>query len=81
MGASGGIFGTAEPVPAPSDAGLPQRTSDQQAEVMIGQAPTKFDEAGRLTDEQTKQFIRDLLQSLATWTHRLRRPAVSMAAE
>jgi chromate reductase len=48
---------------------------------MIGQASTKFDEAGRLADEQTKQFIRDLLQSLATWTRRLRATAVSMAAE
>jgi chromate reductase len=82
MGASGGIFGTAR-----AQYQLRQMLVFLNAhpinkpEVMIGQAPTKFDEAGRLTDEQTKQFIRDLLQSLANWTLRLRAPAVSMAAE
>jgi chromate reductase len=82
MGASGGIFGTAR-----AQYQLRQMLVFLNAhpinkpEVMIGQAPTKFDEAGRLADEQTKQFIRDLLQSLATWTLRLRAPAVSMAAE
>lgn len=82
MGASGGIFGTAR-----AQYQLRQMLVFLNAhpinkpEVMIGQAPTKFDEAGNLTDEQTKQFIRDLLGSLATWTRRLRAPAVAMAAE
>jgi chromate reductase len=33
-------------------------------EVMIGQANTRFNEAGELTDEPTKKFIGDLLQAL-----------------
>ncbi len=82
MGASGGIFGSAR-----AQYQLRQMLVFLNAhpinkpEVMIGQAPTKFDEAGNLTDEQTKQFIRDLLLSLAVWTRRLRAPAATMAAE
>ena len=82
MGASGGVIGTAR-----AQYQLRQMLVFLNAhpinkpEVMIGQAPTKFDEAGNLTDEQTKQFIRDLLQSLAIWTRRLRAPAATMAAE
>jgi len=41
-------------------------------EVFIGQAGTKFDQAGNLTDETTKEFIGKLLVSLAAWTTRLR---------
>jgi chromate reductase len=44
-------------------------------EVMIGQAQTKFDEAGNLTDEGTKDFIRKLVEALVAWTERLRGPA------
>jgi chromate reductase len=82
MGASGGIFGSAR-----AQYQLRQMLVFLNAhpinkpEVMIGQAPTKFDEAGNLTDEQTKQFIRDLLLSLGIWTRRLRAPAATMAAE
>jgi chromate reductase len=39
---------------------------------MIGQASTKFDEAGRLTDEPTRELIRQLLAALARWTRRLK---------
>jgi len=42
-----------------------------QPEVMIANAPTRFDAAGNLTDEQTKQLMRDLLKNLAAWTRRL----------
>jgi len=42
-----------------------------QPEVMIGNAAEKFDEQGNLTDETTKGFIRQLLENLVTWTHRL----------
>lgn len=42
-------------------------------EVMIGQAPQKFDQDGNLKDEATAKFIRNLLESLAAWTLRLRR--------
>jgi chromate reductase, NAD(P)H dehydrogenase (quinone) len=44
-------------------------------EVFITQANTKFDEAGRLTDEPTREMIKKLLQSLTDWTDRLRRSA------
>lgn len=41
-------------------------------EVMIGQAPSKFDAAGELTDEATAKAIAGLLTALAAWTQRLR---------
>jgi chromate reductase len=44
-----------------------------QPEVMIGNAGDKFDEQGNLTDETTKDFIRQLLQNLVDWTHRIGR--------
>jgi chromate reductase len=40
-------------------------------EVMIAGAHTLFDAAGTLTDETTKTFIGDLLESLGRWTRRL----------
>ena len=40
-------------------------------EVFIAQAQLKFDDRGRLTDEPTRGFIRQLLEALATWTRRL----------
>ena len=42
-------------------------------EVMIGQANTRFDAEGRLTDEKTREFVGALLLSLKDWTARLRR--------
>ncbi|HYH91915.1 MAG TPA: NAD(P)H-dependent oxidoreductase, partial [Candidatus Saccharimonadales bacterium] len=42
-------------------------------EVLVGLAGERFDEAGNLTDEDTRQEVRDLLVSLATWTRRLQR--------
>jgi chromate reductase len=42
-----------------------------QPEVMIGNAATRFDVDGNLTDEVTKGYIRRLLESLVAWTHRL----------
>lgn len=42
-------------------------------EVMIGDAASKFDAQGRLTDETTKEYITKLLVALADWTRRLRR--------
>jgi chromate reductase len=41
-------------------------------EVMIGQCQGKFDANGKLTDEATRNFIKDLLVSLAAWTRKLR---------
>ena len=42
-----------------------------QPEVMIANAPDRFDEEGNLTDETTKEFIRRLLKSLVEWTELL----------
>lgn len=42
-----------------------------QPEVMIGTATERFDKEGNLTDETTKNFIRELLQNLVDWTWRL----------
>jgi chromate reductase len=36
-------------------------------EVFVSFAPQKFDENGRLTDENTKRFITQLLQNLVRW--------------
>jgi chromate reductase len=43
-----------------------------QPEVMIGNAAERFDENGNLTDETTKNYIRQLLQNLVEWTRRIR---------
>jgi chromate reductase len=40
-------------------------------EVLIGQAQTKFDATGRLTDEAGRGFIRDLMAALAAWAVQL----------
>ena len=37
-------------------------------EVLIGQAQTKFDASGRLTDDAARGFIRDMLVNLEKWT-------------
>ena len=42
-----------------------------QPEVMIGNASERFDAAGNLTDEATKEFVRQLLQNLVEWTSRI----------
>ena len=42
-----------------------------QPEVMIGHAQDKFDEAGKLTDESTREHIRKQLVALIDWTRRL----------
>jgi chromate reductase len=40
-------------------------------EVLVGVAGEKFDEAGELADQRTRQDIRDLLVALAAWTRRM----------
>ena len=42
-----------------------------QPEVMIGNASERFDAQGKLTDDATKEFIRQLLQNLVEWTRRI----------
>lgn len=41
-------------------------------EVMIGNCSDKYDEAGKLTDETTRGFIRDLVKNLVDWTANVR---------
>ncbi len=48
-----------------------------QPEVMIGHAAERFDKDGNLTDEPTKEFIRQLLTNLVAWTQRLQQPQSS----
>jgi chromate reductase len=73
MGASGGPLGTAR-----MQYHLRQVLYGLNAyvlnkpEVFIGQAGTKFDEAGNLTDQTTRDFVGKLLVSLAAWTERVR---------
>jgi len=45
-----------------------------QPEVMIGNASERFDAAGNLTDEKTKEFIGQLLKNLADWARRIGQP-------
>jgi chromate reductase len=40
-------------------------------EVMISKAQDRFDANGNLTDEPTKEYIRELLKSLVAWAHRI----------
>jgi chromate reductase, NAD(P)H dehydrogenase (quinone) len=42
-------------------------------EVLIGQAQTKFDAEGNLTDEAAKGFMRDMMAALAAWTRQIGR--------
>ena len=42
-------------------------------EVLVGLAGERFDEDGNLTDQDTREEVRDLLVSLAAWTRRLQR--------
>ena len=44
-----------------------------QPEVMIGNAGERFDKEGNLTDEKSKELIRQLLQNLVTWTRKLQK--------
>ncbi len=72
MGASVGAFGTAR-----AQYHLRQifvflnMFPINQPEVMIGNASERFDAAGNLTHDATKEFIRQLLQNLVDWTRRI----------
>jgi chromate reductase len=72
MGASPGAFGTAR-----AQYHLRQvmvflnMFPINQPEVMIRAAHERFDADGNLTDETTKEYVRQLLQSLVDWTRRI----------
>ncbi|MBV9966055.1 MAG: NADPH-dependent FMN reductase, partial [Alphaproteobacteria bacterium] len=40
-------------------------------EIFIGQAQTKFDENGNLSDEMARNLLRDQLVALAAWTRQI----------
>jgi chromate reductase len=42
-----------------------------QPEVMVGGANECFDTVGNLTDEETREYVRLLVQSLVDWTRRI----------
>jgi chromate reductase len=42
-------------------------------EVIVPFADEKFDEEGRLTDEKTRDKIKELLESLVAWTKKMKR--------
>lgn len=44
-----------------------------QPEVMVAHAQEKFDKDGKLTDQKTRDLIRQLLDGLVAWTERLTR--------
>ncbi len=44
-------------------------------EVFVTSASQKFDDQGRLTDAKTREFVQKLLETLASWTLRLKAAA------
>ncbi|WP_342619444.1 NADPH-dependent FMN reductase [Rhodoferax sp. GW822-FHT02A01] len=42
-------------------------------EIFVGNAKAKFDAEGRLTDEIARNLVKDQMQALLLWIHRLRR--------
>ena len=46
-----------------------------QPEVMIGSAAKRFDQQGKLTDENSRKLIQQLLQELIRWTRQLQNAA------
>ncbi len=72
MGASGGPLGTARAQYQLRQACVfLDMHPVNKPEVFIGNAPSKFDAQGKLTDETTRGFIRQLLEALAAWTLRI----------
>jgi chromate reductase len=43
-----------------------------QPEVMVSIAQEKIDKEGKLTDQKTREKVRELLESLVAWTRRLK---------
>ncbi|HET9984912.1 MAG TPA: NADPH-dependent FMN reductase [Longimicrobiales bacterium] len=73
MGASVGIGGTIRAQLALRQAFLFTNTHPvQKPEVIVAEAAQKFDAELRLVDPAAREFLRQLLESLATWTRRLR---------
>ncbi len=47
-------------------------------EVMVGNAASRFDDQGNLTDESSREHIRQLLAALVDWARKLERGGVSV---
>jgi chromate reductase len=78
MGASGGPVGTARmQYDLRKILGGLNAFVLHKPEVFIGQAGAKIDGAGNLTDETTKNFMRQQLEALAAWADRMRSTAKS----
>jgi chromate reductase, NAD(P)H dehydrogenase (quinone) len=74
MGASPGGFGSVRAQLQLRQAFVfTQTLAVLQPEVLVAKAHEKFDAEGRLTDEPTRKFVRQLLEALLGWTERLRR--------
>lgn len=74
MGASPGMTGTARAQLGLRQAFLFTETyAVLQPEVLVSRAHEKIDSEGRLKDEVTRNFIRELLDALVVWTFQLQR--------
>ena len=74
MGATPGAFGTTRAQHQLRQSFVFTQTyAVLQPEVLVAKAHEKFDPEGRLTDEPTRKFVRQLLEALQSWTLRLRR--------
>jgi chromate reductase len=74
MGASTGNFGTVRAqLHLRQVCVFTNMLTINKPEVLVARAQEKFDGRGRLTDETTAGFVRDLLKALADWTLRLGR--------
>lgn len=73
MGASTGAFGTVRgQLHLRQIAVYTNMLPVNKPEVLVMHAKQKFNDQGRLVDEQTRGFVRDLLEALERWTHQLR---------
>lgn len=72
MGASPGATGTARAQLALRQSFVFTQTyALLQPEVLVARAHERFDAEGRLTDEGTRKFVRQLLEALADWARKL----------
>jgi chromate reductase len=73
MGATPGAFGTTRAQLQLRQAFLfTQTLALLQPEVLVAKAHEKFDGEGRLADETTRKFVRQLLEALPAWVARVR---------
>lgn len=71
MGASPSITGTARGQSQLRQAfGYTNSFCLPQPEILVFQAHKKFDEEGKLADDQTREFLQDYLEALYNWTRK-----------